>query len=107
MSFGTIRELISLNNAEIVAYLHDNTKFLSQLFELCSNRNSGDDTWRNGYLFIRELFDISKPLGPQQQVPIPQPRPQTLNPEPWTLNPKPEALDPKPYTLNPKPETLN
>jgi len=82
MSFGTIRELISLNNAEIVAYLHDNTKFLSQLFELCSNRNSGDDTWRNGYLFIRELFDISKPLGPQQQVPYPKPRPQALNSKP-------------------------
>lgn len=68
MSFGTIRELISLNNAEIVAHVHDNPKFLQQLFDLCNSERSGGDAWRNGYHFIRELFDISKPLSPQQQV---------------------------------------
>ena len=126
ISFGTIRELIMLNNIEIIGHIQSDTPFLQKLFQVCSKDGSsktgatcngvhtdsqslatdgdteakakiagsakspadtvddrdvgarecgktgqscGEDQQRiNGFLFLRELFDIVKPLQMMHQM---------------------------------------
>mmetsp|Transcript_27562 Transcript_27562/g.62552 ORF Transcript_27562/g.62552 Transcript_27562/m.62552 type:complete len:818 (-) Transcript_27562:65-2518(-) len=72
VSFSTIRELILLNNVEIIAQIQSDSAMLEELFELCrspsnpkgeaKNGEKLSEKKRNGFLFLRELLEIAKPL---------------------------------------------
>ncbi|EKX54069.1 hypothetical protein GUITHDRAFT_55103, partial [Guillardia theta CCMP2712] len=72
VSFSTIRELILLNNVEIIAQIQSDSAMLEELFELCrspstpkaeaKNGMNLSEKKRNGFLFLRELLEIAKPL---------------------------------------------
>jgi len=69
VSFSTIRELIALNNVEIIAQIQGDSEFLDQLFALCRKTGAKDAIGRrNGFLFLRELFEIAKPLSMPHQM---------------------------------------
>jgi hypothetical protein len=122
ISFSTIRELILLNNVEIVAHIQSDSAFLRKLFQVCrdggqegvqggggrvggatcnGHKDSAGDRFKskaatangcvgvggagkgekadgvegaahrrrvNGFLFLRELFEMSKPLQVSHQV---------------------------------------
>ena len=44
VSFSTIRELILLNNVEIIAHIQSDTAFLQRLFEVCYPPTTLDTT---------------------------------------------------------------
>jgi len=75
MSFSTIRELIALNNVDIIREVQRDEQLLGELFDLC--RSGAQKTFsgskpengrQNGFLFLRELFEIAKQLTMPNQL---------------------------------------
>jgi len=67
LSFATIRELTSLNNAAIVKRIRSDMPFLSKLQQCLMNKN-GRTKFIEGFLFLQELFDIVKQLPEQTRT---------------------------------------
>ncbi|CAL8462717.1 g2250 [Coccomyxa elongata] len=69
-TFATFSSLILFNNVEVVMALHNDARFLPDLFERLKVTGPGDEGWPDQVAFLQELTGLAKHLqqGHRQQL---------------------------------------